>query len=367
MTINRKKIGFLTFPLSIVYGIITGIRNLFFNHQILKQTSFPIPIICVGNITVGGTGKTPHVEYLVKLLMRDFNIAVLSRGFKRKTNDFLLASHSSSIKEIGDEPKQIKQKFPKTIVAVSKKRVEGVTRLLSDYPNLHAVILDDAYQHRYIKPGLSILLVDYHRPLISDNHLPFGDLRESKREIKRAHIIIVTKTPEHIKPIEKRIFIKDLTLYPFQFLYFTTFVYGNPVPVFKKSAAKHGIELFKDHQTSLLLVTGIASPKPLFDYLKKLTPRIRHMQFPDHHAYSYKDFEKIKDELLQLKHKHNLIITSEKDAMRINELKNLDKSLKDCMYYIPVEVKFLDNGARKFNKDLLDYVGKNKEINRLHK
>ena len=367
MPIDRKKIGCLTFPLSVIYEMITGIRNLFFNHQILKQTTFPIPIISVGNITVGGTGKTPHVEYLVKLLMKDYKIAVLSRGYKRKTSDFILAKQTSDISEIGDEPKQIKQKFPKTIVAVSKKRVKGVNRLLTDYPDLNAVILDDAYQHRFIKPGLSILLIDYHRPLVSDNHLPFGDLRESKREIRRAHIVIVTKTPEHIKPIEKRIFIKDLNLYPYQFLYFTSFAYGNPHPIFRKSSVKADTAMLKDHQTALLLITGIAFPRPLYEYLRKLNHRIEHIQFPDHHAFSYKDFEKVRERMNQLSHKNKIIITSEKDSMRINELKNLDKSLKNSMYYIPIEVKFLDNGAKRFNKDLLDYVGKDKEINRLHK
>ncbi len=368
MPLSRKNFGILLFPASMIYGLIAGTRNLLFNLKILKQTQFKIPVITIGNITVGGTGKTPHVEYLVKLLIKHFKIAVLSRGYKRKTSEFIIAAVSSRVSEIGDEPKQIKQKFPDIRVAVSGDRVQGIRKLISVYPDLDAIILDDGYQHRYVKPGLSILLIDYSRPLSSDHLLPYGNLRECALETKRAHIVIVTKTPENIKPIERRIFIKDLQLFPYQFLYFTTFTYLPPVAVFKKTSPRRlDYEYIKKSRVSVVLVTGIANSGPLLLFLKKYADKIEHIRFSDHHDYSIKDMEKISQHFEQLHAKHKIIITTEKDAVRLREMKETDKKLKQFFYYIPVEVKFIDNDVKRFNKDIIDYVGKDKEVNRLHK
>ena len=351
-----------------IYGFIAGFRNLLFNWHILAQTQFKIPVITIGNITVGGTGKTPHVEYLIKLLNKNFNIAVLSRGYKRKTSEFILASASSGVSEIGDEPKQIKLKFPNIKVAVSGDRVQGIRKLLSVYPDLDAIILDDGYQHRYVKPGLSILLIDYNRPLSTDHLLPFGNLRECQSETRRAHIVIVTKTPENIKPIERRIFIKDLHLFPYQFLYFTSFTYPPPVAVFKKvSHQKIDYEFIKKNHIAVILVTGIANPGPLLIFLKKYAAGTDHIQFPDHHDFSLKDMERIMRHFLLLHAKHKIIVTTEKDAVKLREIEGIDNKLKQYFYYIPVEVKFIDNDVKRFNRDILDYVGKNKEVNRLHK
>ncbi len=368
MPLNRKNLGIILFPLSIIYGLAVGIRNLLFNWQILKQTRFQVHIITIGNITVGGTGKTPHVEYLVRLLSKSFKIAVLSRGYKRKTTGFILASTSSGVPEIGDEPKQIKQKFPNINVAVSENRTEGISKLLSAYPGLDAIILDDGYQHRYVKAGLSILLIDYNRPLKTDHLLPYGNLRECQAETRRAHIVIVTKTPENIKPIEKRIFIKDLNLFPYQFLYFTSFSYLPPVAVFKSvTHKKMDYESMKKNHVSVILVTGIANPEPLLNFLKKHVTAVNHIQFSDHHDFTQKDIEKINQQFLQLDARHKIIITTEKDAVRLKEIKGTDKKLKQFYYYIPVEVKFVDGDVKRFNRDITDYVGKDKEVNRLHK
>jgi tetraacyldisaccharide 4'-kinase len=348
--------------------LVVGIRNLLFNWQILKQTRFEIPVITIGNITVGGTGKTPHVEYLVKLLSRSFKIAVLSRGYKRKTSGFILASSSSRVSEIGDEPKQIKHKFPNINVAVSGNRIEGIKKLLLEQPDLEGVILDDGYQHRYVKPGLSILLIDYNRPLSSDHLLPFGNLRECQTETRRAHIVIVTKTPENIKPIEKRIFIKDLRLFPYQFLYFTSFTYLPPVAVFKKlQHQKMSFEYIRENHVSVILVTGIVNPVPLLNFLKKFAVSIDHIQFGDHHDFSEKDMQRIKQRFMQVNSKHKIVVTTEKDAVKWREMKETDQQLKRFLYYVPVEVKFIDGDIRKFNRDIMDYVGKDKEVNRLHK
>ena len=210
----------LFYPLSLIYGIVVWIRNVMFDINILKSKEFTIPVISVGNITVGGTGKTPHVEYLIRLLKDEFKIATLSRGYKRKSFGFVLANESSTVIEIGDEPRQIKQKFPEIAVAVDSNRVKGINKLLQSEKNLNAIILDDAFQHRYVSPGLSILLVDYNNPLKDDYLLPFGRLREQAGERQRADIIIVTKCPSKIKPIDQRLLEKDLKMFAYQKLFF---------------------------------------------------------------------------------------------------------------------------------------------------
>ena len=362
MPLHRRKPGFVLWPLSQIYGFVVGVRNQLFNLKILKQTSFDIPVITIGNITVGGTGKTPHIEYLIKLLGNNFKIAVLSRGYQRKTKGFLLATRSSKACEIGDEPRQLKQKFPQIRLAVCKNRVEGIRKLVTAFPDLHAVLLDDGYQHRYVKPGLSILLIDYNQPIFNDRLLPYGNLRERESEIRRAQIVIVTKTPERIKPIEKKIFIKDLHLYPYQFLYFTTFSYSNPVPLFKHAVQqKIDYEHLKKHHFSIILVTGIANSHPLTSFLKKYTAKIDHIRYSDHHYYSVKDFESITRRFMKTGSRHKIILTTEKDAVKIKELKPKDDNLKRNLFYI-----FMDNGSKRFNKDIMDYIGKDKEVNRLH-
>jgi tetraacyldisaccharide 4'-kinase len=193
----------LLLPLSLLYGLVVLIRNLLFDFRIMRSTRFKLPVISVGNITVGGTGKTPHVEYLVQLLKNDFKLAVLSRGYKRKTKGFILASKKTGVADIGDEPLQIKLKFPDVNIAVEHNRVKGVRTLIERIPKLNLVILDDAYQHRYIRPGLSILLVDYNRPIFHDMLLPAGNLRESWHNAKRADIIIITKSPDHFSARER--------------------------------------------------------------------------------------------------------------------------------------------------------------------
>jgi tetraacyldisaccharide 4'-kinase len=367
MPLRRKQFGFILFPLSLLYGITVAIRNHLFNSRVLKQGEFDLPIISIGNITAGGTGKTPHVEYLVKLLHEKFKVAVLSRGYRRKTKEFIIASSKSSVSEIGDEPKQVKQKYNDLKVAVSRKRVDGVKNLLAKYPDLDTIILDDAYQHRYINPGLSILLVDYTNPVFSDYLLPYGNLRESTRELRRAQIVIVTKTPENIKPIEKKIFSEELSLYPYQYLYFTTFSYNEPQPVFKKSNHDITFDLIKKNHVPILAVTGIANAKPLLAHLRKYSKKIQEFHFPDHHNYTKNDLEKIRARYQKIPGKEKIIITTEKDAVRFREMKNIDDIIMDSMYFIPIEVKFLENGSKQFNKDILNYVEKNKEVNPLHK
>jgi tetraacyldisaccharide 4'-kinase len=367
MPVNRKKIAVITYPLSLLYGFIVCIRNILFDLKILKSTEFGIPVICVGNITVGGTGKTPHIDYLVRLLKDEYTIAVLSRGYKRRTRDFIMADPGSSTSEIGDEPKQIKNKFPDVHVAVDRKRVHGIMTLKQRVKNLKVVLLDDAYQHRYINPGVSILLIDYTQPVYHDHLLPYGNLRESMYEIRRADIIIITKSPKTLKPIEKKILIKEVKMLPYQFLYFSTYEYKNPEPVFAEISNSLDFKDIKKSDPEILLVTGIARPEPLAVFLKNYSKSVYEMKYPDHHNWTSNDLNKIKDRFTAIKSKTKYIFTTEKDAVRLRELAIIPDELKASMYTVPVEVQFLYGGAKKFNADIIKYVRKNKKVNKLHK
>ena len=355
----------MLYPFSIIYGIAVGLRNRLFDYNILKSAEFDIPVISVGNITVGGTGKTPHVEYLISILKEHFKIATLSRGYKRKTHDFRIASLSSTADEIGDEPRQIKHKFPEIEVAVDKKRVPGINKLLQSFKDLNAVILDDAYQHRYVKPGLSILLVDYNRLITRDYLLPFGRLREKPYEKRRANIILVTKCPKNLKPIDKRLVIKELNLFPYQTLYFTSYEYGDVIPVFKKDAEKMTFPDARERHPSVLLITGIASPRMLKRHVRGISTRISEITFPDHHAFKDKDLTEIEEKYNALPGENKMIITSEKDAMRLEEMEQLPDAIKSSMYYIPVKVVILDDQQEKFNRQIINYVRCNKPVSKL--
>ncbi|MBE9467199.1 MAG: tetraacyldisaccharide 4'-kinase [Bacteroidetes bacterium] len=344
----------LLFPFSIIYGFFVSIRNRFFDYNFINSHEFELPVINVGNITVGGTGKTPHVEYLISLLKDQFNIATLSRGYKRKTKGFIIADDKSSAKKIGDEPKQIKSKFPEITVAVDADRVNGIKKIVKKIKP-SAIILDDAFQHRYVKPGLSILLIDYNKPIFEDNLLPYGRLRESYHEHKRADIIIVSKSPELISPLEKRIFSKNLNIFPFQQLFFTKIKYKDLKPVYNNKMSLSLIKC-KEENYSFLLVTGIANSKPLSKYLNEFSENIQHIGFRDHHSFSKRNLEKIIKEFGKIKNEKKIIITTEKDAMRLGELKNADSFSKLPLFYLPIEIEFLNNEGDKFNKRIVDFI-----------
>lgn len=348
-------------PLCAAYYLAVQIRNLLFDLKILRSVRFRLPIISVGNITVGGTGKTPHVEYLVQLLKNDYRLAVLSRGYKRETNDFNLASTVSSIAEIGDEPLQIKQKFPETIVAVENNRVKGVRKLLELKNKPEVVILDDAFQHRHIKPGLNILLIDYNRPVFNDMLLPAGNLREPWRNMSRADLIIITKCPSHLSPCERSLFISKINPKPKQVVFFTTYTYGDPVPVFRN---KHDHQEpvtyrhLRKKEAGILLVTGIANTGPLEKFLLKNLRIDNKLTFPDHHLYDRKDLLLIKNKLKSTGTGDNYILVTEKDAVRLRELDIQDRNLRKCFYYIPIEVKVLAKGEKPLIKRVYKFIKK---------
>ena len=350
------KINDWLLPFSWIYGSIVRFRNWLFDMGLKKSKSFSIPIISVGNITVGGSGKTPHVEYLIRLLHDKAKIAVLSRGYKRKSHGYVLAEESTTMPEIGDEPFQMHQKFSDIYVAVDAKRARGIENLQNDEAtkDVDVVLLDDAFQHRYVKPGINILLVDYHRLIIYDKMLPAGRLREPLSGKNRADIVIITKCPKDLKPMEFRVLTKAMDLYPFQKLYFTSIDYDTPKGVFEEKQ----IELNKLQDYHVLLLTGIASPKQMEHDLKPMTKDITNLSFGDHHCFKGKDIDRINDAFESMP-EPRIIITTEKDAVRLRETEGLYEKVKSNMYELPIKVSFMLDQQDNFNEKIISYVRKN--------
>ncbi len=344
-------------PFSWLYGIGVRFRNQLYDLGILKSKAFDVPVISVGNITVGGSGKTPHVEYLVNLLKDKVQVAVLSRGYKRKSKGYVLADADTTMSMIGDEPYQMKKKFDNVHVAVDKKRVEGIERLTSDSEtcDTDVILLDDAYQHRRVKPGINILLVDYHRLIIYDQLLPAGRLREPKQGKNRADIVIVTKCPKDLKPMEYRVLTKAMNLFPYQNLFFTTLNYKDLRPVYcgeKLSLSKITPE------DSILLITGIASPRQIIYDLQPYTEHIIPMTFGDHHQFTKKDIQKINARFEELP-EPKIAITTEKDNARLFGMEGLSEELRHHLFVLPVEIGFMLDQQEEFNQKILGYVQKN--------
>jgi tetraacyldisaccharide 4'-kinase len=354
----------LLYPLSIIYGVVTSLRNFLYDSKIFKTHNFQIPIISVGNITVGGTGKTPHAEYVISLLRKEFSIAFLSRGYKRKTKGYVLSTTESTLFDIGDEPVQIKQKFPEVNVAVCEKREKGIQKLIDNHDlNIDAIVLDDAFQHRSVEPSINILLLDYTQPVFDDQLLPVGKLRESLGAFHRANFIIITKCPDHLQPIEQRIYKNKLDIRPYQNLFFTSIRYGEITPAVK------GISLFSDdlHNYTVLLITGIGNPAPLVEHIEKQVGKVTHRQYPDHYAFKEKDAEDIMKVFDEIEASQKLIITTEKDLVRLRSIKNPPPDFFRYVYYIPIEVKFLERSKEMFNKKILTHVRENKSNSKFYK
>ena len=344
-------------PLSWLYGLGVGFRNLLFEAGILKSQSYTTPVISVGNITVGGTGKTPHVEYLIRLLKDKTNLAVLSRGYKRKSRGFVLADNDSTMYDIGDEPYQIKQKFPDITVAVDKKRTRGISRLINGEAgkDIDVILLDDAYQHRYVKAGINILLVDYHRLIIYDELLPSGRLREPVGSKDRADIVIVTKCPTDIKPMDFRVITKAMGLYPYQQLYFSTYEYGKLEKLAEPTEVSDLTELADKH---VLLLTGIALPEQMKLDLDSYAKDIQPLAFADHHQFKAKDIRRINDTFSSLP-SPKCIITTEKDAVRLRTVEGLSDEVLQHLYVLPIRVKLMQDQEELFDKHIINYVRKN--------
>ncbi len=342
-------------PLSWLYAIVLYIRHWLYDCGIVGSESFSVPTICIGNLSFGGTGKTPHTEYLIRFLKDKFNVAVLSRGYGRKTNGFVLAKDDTTYEQIGDEPLLYHTKYNNIAVAVDEDRPDGVSRLMHQEKTPDVVLLDDAFQHRRIKPGMNILLTEYYNIYKKDMLVPAGNLRDVKCAARRADIIIVTKSPRVLLPYDKRDMINVLNARPYQKVFFTYIDFQGLKPVNQTA-----METQPQNIKSIYLFCGIANPYPLEDHLKRKYNTLITNYFDDHHCFSDSDIDMIIDGYNSVIGKSKIIVTTEKDLMRITKDSYLSRFENVPLFTIPIEVRFNDEKEEEIFKNLiLDYVGKN--------
>jgi len=351
----------LLFPISALYWLITWLRNIFFDIGILPSKTYGTTLISVGNLKVGGTGKTPHVEYLLGLLKGRFTIAVLSRGFGRVTKGPIWADAKSTSLSIGDEPYQIFSKFKDVPFLVDGNRRRGIKLIEEKIEGIKAVILDDAFQHRYVTPGLNILLTEYSDLYINDYIMPSGNLRESKIGANRADLIVVTKTPEIFSPQERRIILKEINPKPYQQVFFSFQKYGSFINLKEYDTIQNKIskEYYFSRGYSCVLVTGIANSSNLFYYLKENLKNVTHLSYKDHHRYAEADVKKIKSTFDNMSAENKFIITTEKDAGRLLSENLRDLTLNLPIFFISYETAFHEADSDLFNEQINNYVGRN--------
>jgi len=343
-----KSFRILLLPFALLYWLGISVRNWLYNKNILKSATFGFPLICIGNLSVGGTGKSPMVEYLVTRLKDKFRVATLSRGYKRKTKGYALANENTTALEIGDEPMQFHLKFPGVPVAVGEERLVAIPQLLHDKPDTQAIILDDAFQHRSIKAGLNIILTDYNNLFTRDFYLPTGDLRDLKSSYKRSEIIVVTKCKTDLTEVEKQKIIKEISPLPDQQIFFTAIEYGLIYHI------SNNRETGLDTNTEVLLVTGIANPRPLKKVLEEHSNSYHMLQYSDHHIFTIDDLNDIKKRFEKMETTNKIILTTEKDAVRLVKFSTEIAELP--LYVIPVRHRFLFEEGNTFDKLVVDFI-----------
>lgn len=347
----------LLYPISKVYGWVMAVRNGMFNRGMLTQHTFDVPVIVVGNISMGGSGKTPHTEYIVNALSSRYHIGVLSRGYKRRTHGFVMASVQSTPDTIGDEPYQIYTKFRDrgVSVAVCEDRVKGINMMRKLDPAINLIVLDDAFQHRYVKPTIAVVLMEYSRPAYQDKLLPYGRLREPVTALDRADIVVVTKCPPSMTPMETRIIKTNLNLMPYQRLLFSSFRYMPLVPLFPEDfPAGQGMQL--SHLTradSILAVTGVANPRPMIKHLRTYKAKVRIKRYSDHHHFTHSDMESILSKFTNMSGEQKILVTTEKDAVRLRHNPYFPQQLRGCSYYLPITVSFDEFNSTTLADDII--------------
>ena len=343
-------------PLAWLYALGVRVRNYMFDTGIIESRTYPLPIISIGNITAGGTGKTPHVEYLIRLLSPHYSTAVLSRGYKRKTSGYRRATPTSTPEDIGDEPWQIANKYPDTIVAVDADRRHGIEQLTMPTASrgIQVILLDDAYQHRYVKPGLNILLVNYHRLITHDHLLPAGRLREPVKSKNRADIIIVTKCPANITTRKRHEIAQELRPDATQQLYFSSYTYGT----LRNAHSRKEATLSQMSSIEILLVAGIGNPHQFVDDMQQHLSQFTTLIYADHHNFDTDDINHIRHTLHTLSPGAQ-IITTEKDAARLATSPGMDDQLKEHIWILPIEVRFIGDTDKEFNQTIKQYVQEN--------
>ncbi|QHS58993.1 tetraacyldisaccharide 4'-kinase [Chitinophaga agri] len=345
-----KYLKVLLYPFSLLYGLVMWIRNRFYDSNVLTAVEFDLPVIAVGNLSVGGTGKTPHVEYLIRLLKDTYQVATLSRGYNRRTSGYLLADAKSTAAQLGDEPMQFHSKFPDIAVCVGEERMLAIPQLLGERPDTQVILLDDAFQHRSVKPGQNILITEYGRRFTKDHVVPFGRLREGRKGYERANCIIVSKCPPQLSDTEKAAIRQEIDPLPHQQLFFTSLTYGALYDMFTGTPVDNSAE------TTVLLVCGIARPEPLLQQLKADYNNVFLLSFPDHYYYSVPDLEKIQRELGNLPGTRKMVVTTEKDAVRLQLLSEQLRPTNLPIAVMPVEISFLFGEGDSFNNYIFTYV-----------
>jgi len=343
-----KSFRILLLPFSLLYWLGIAIRNWFYDKKLLPSGSFGLPIICVGNLSIGGTGKSPMVEYLVRLLQPEFRIATLSRGYKRRTTGYALADERTTALDIGDEPMQFHLKFPSLPVAVGEERMVAIPQLLHDRPDTQAIILDDAFQHRAVRAGLNILLTPFTNLFTRDFYLPTGDLRDLKSSYLRSHIIIVTKCPVDISAEEKKRITEEINPTRHQSVFFTAIEYGTPYHINTRE------EYQLEASNELLLVTGIANPEPLKLFVEEHSREYIMLEYPDHYIFTIDDLKEIRKKFRMMESPGKVILTTEKDAVRLMKFRS---ELSDLpLYVIPVRHHFLFSEGEQFNQLVINFI-----------
>ena len=339
----------LLYPFALLYGAIVWLRNRMYDAKIFSSIEFSVPVITIGNLSTGGTGKTPHVEYLVRLLQYRFKVATMSRGYKRHTQGFLLADENTNALRIGDEPMQYHMKYPELVVSVAEERMIGIPALLQRRPDIEVIVLDDAYQHRSVKAGMNILITDYSKPFYNDYILPFGNLRESRAAYKRANIIIVSKCPADLTAQQAKTMEEKIAPLPHRQLFFTGIHYDMPFDFITKAPVDF-------RNKNIILVCGIARPEPLIAFLKNNAANVHPLTYNDHHYFVSADLEEIKSAHDNWTVQDKIIVTTEKDAARLHLHFDKLKEWGITIAVLPIVVNVLFNKSPVFDVAILKYV-----------
>ncbi len=343
MKIARK---ILLAPLSLLYIAGVKLRHWLFDRSILRSESFATPTICIGNITVGGSGKSPMGELLLSHLSKDHNVAILSRGYGRRTKGYREVESDDSYLDVGDEPLQIKRKFPKSLVVVCEKRADAIRRIEAEHPEVETILMDDGFQHRYVTPHCNIIMVDATRPTFEDMPLPSGELRDTRSALKRANIFVVTKCPDDMSEERRNRFRRELISNPQQRIYFTQIVNRDPQPIYPSEASPFEVE------SDVISLSGIGNPAPFIKTLRSRYNVIDEVRYPDHHSYTQSEIEALDKRSAQ-------ILTTEKDAVKFLSNNDIPTRLKSKIYYTPIEMKFIDGSKHELLKTIDNYVREN--------
>lgn len=347
------KFDWLLAPAAYLYRAGVAFRHRLFDWGVLKSEKFDVPVVCIGNITVGGTGKTPMAEMVLGYMMERHRVALISRGYGRRTKGYREVLVSSHYRDVGDEPLQIKLKFPEVTVVVCEKRREGIRRLLAEHPEVELVVMDDGFQHRYVEPKVNIVMIDATRPVQHDRMLPWGTLRDLPEMLHRAHYFVVTKCPEKMSPIDRRILRKVLVQVAYQRVYFTRFESYMPRPLYPVEAATDGVAL----RRQVIALSGIGNPKPFLETLCARYEVVAELTFDDHHVYRVRDMKQLAALLAQ--HPDAAVVTTEKDAVKLAHPDRIPSEVRRALYYLPISIAFIEDSATDLLQKLEQDVGRN--------